>query len=54
LIVRGLNNEEKAGGNAGFLLAGINWIVMAGLDPAIHLLRKILLGMDGYAGQARV
>jgi hypothetical protein len=28
--------------------------VIAGLDPAIHLLRKTLVKMDGYAGQARV
>jgi len=27
--------------------------VMAGLDPAIHPLRKSFL-LDGYAGQARV
>jgi hypothetical protein len=27
--------------------------VMAGLDPAIHLLGKILLKFDGCAGQAR-
>src|SRR5437868_36104 len=27
--------------------------VMAGLDPAIHLLRKTLAKMDGCAGQAR-
>src|SRR5438270_11434744 len=27
--------------------------VMAGLDPAIHLLRKNLLKRDGCAGQAR-
>jgi hypothetical protein len=26
---------------------------MVGLDPAIHLLRKIVLKGDGYAGQAR-
>ena len=25
-------------------------LVMAGLDPAIHLLRKTLARMDGYAG----
>jgi hypothetical protein len=29
-------------------------LVMAGLDPAIHLLRKTLVKIDGYAGQARV
>jgi hypothetical protein len=29
-------------------------LVMAGLDPAIHLLRKTLAKIDGYAGQARV
>jgi hypothetical protein len=29
-------------------------LVIAGLDPAIHLLRKTLSKMDGYAGQARV
>jgi len=29
-------------------------LVMAGLDPAIHLLRKTLVTIDGYAGQARV
>jgi hypothetical protein len=29
-------------------------LVMAGLDPAIHLLRETLAKMDGYAGQARV
>jgi hypothetical protein len=28
--------------------------VIAGLDPAIHPLRKTLLKFDGYAGQARV
>jgi hypothetical protein len=29
--------------------------VIAGLDPAIHLLEKIaLMKFDGYAGQARV
>ncbi|MEA2939943.1 MAG: hypothetical protein QOD09_472 [Bradyrhizobium sp.] len=28
--------------------------VIAGLDPAIHLLRKTLAKSDGYAGQARV
>ena len=29
-------------------------VVIAGLDPAIHLLRKMLLAkIDGYAGQAR-
>jgi hypothetical protein len=28
-------------------------LVMAGLDPAIHLLRKTLVKIDGYAGQAR-
>jgi hypothetical protein len=28
--------------------------VIAGLDPAIHLLRKTLAKGDGYAGQARV
>jgi hypothetical protein len=27
--------------------------VMAGLDPAIHLLRKNLFEFDGCAGQAR-
>jgi hypothetical protein len=27
--------------------------VMAGLDPAIHLLREILVKMDGCAGLAR-
>jgi hypothetical protein len=27
--------------------------VIAGLDPAIHLLRKTLAKMDGCAGQAR-
>jgi hypothetical protein len=29
-------------------------VVMAGLDPAIHPLRKTLMKLDGYAGQARV
>jgi hypothetical protein len=28
--------------------------VIARLDPAIHPLRKTLLKVDGYAGQARV
>jgi hypothetical protein len=28
--------------------------VIAGLDPAIHLLPETLAKMDGYAGQARV
>ena len=28
--------------------------VIAGLDPATHLLRKNLAKRDGYAGQARV
>jgi hypothetical protein len=28
-------------------------IVIAGLDPAIHHLRKTLAKMDGCAGQAR-
>jgi hypothetical protein len=28
--------------------------VIAGLDPAIHLLGKNLVKTDGYAGQARV
>jgi hypothetical protein len=31
-----------------------NEIVIAGLDPAIHLIRMTLLKIDGYAGQARV
>jgi hypothetical protein len=44
----------KAGGNAGFFLGGIGEVVMAGLDPAIDLLRKTLLKIHGYAGQARV
>jgi hypothetical protein len=35
--------------------ACVNIPVMAGLDPAIHLLRKtFLVKRDGYAGQARV
>jgi hypothetical protein len=38
-----------------FLERGLSlWSVMAGLDPAIHSLRKTLLKVDGYAGQARV
>jgi hypothetical protein len=32
----------------------MNKAVIAGLDPAIHLLRKIFAKRDGYAGQARV
>jgi hypothetical protein len=31
----------------------VSILVMAGLDPAIHPLRKTLLEDDGYAGQAR-
>jgi hypothetical protein len=46
--------KTKAGGNAGFFVGGFYWIVMAGLDPAIHLLRKTFAKTDGYAGQARV
>jgi hypothetical protein len=33
--------------------SGIRFSVIAGLDPAIHLLRKSLAKMDGCAGQAR-
>ena len=28
--------------------------VIAGLDPATHRLRKTVVKIDGYAGQARV
>ena len=41
-------SRPYAGKRFGFLL------VIAGLDPAIHLLRKTLVKIDGYAGQARV
>jgi hypothetical protein len=54
-------NETKAGGDAGFFVGWIMEVVMAGQkrvfalgDPAIHLLRKTLPKIDGYAGQARV
>jgi hypothetical protein len=51
----GWNDDRKAGGNAGFFVERkLLEIVMAGLDPAIHLLRKALSKIDGYAGQARV
>src|SRR5947209_2959366 len=33
---------------------GHEGLVIAGLDPAIHPLRKALVKMDGYAGQTRV
>jgi hypothetical protein len=32
----------------------ISQVVITGLDPVIHPLRKALLKFDGYAGQARV
>jgi hypothetical protein len=34
--------------------APIPQLVIAGLDPAMHPLRRILMKVDGYAGQARV
>jgi hypothetical protein len=40
--------------NDNSLVTSITLNVIAGLDPAIHPLRKILLKFDGYAGQARV
>jgi hypothetical protein len=40
--------------NDSSLVTSITPNVIAGLDPAIHPLRKTLLKFDGYAGQARV
>jgi hypothetical protein len=40
--------------NNGAVVTSITLNVIAGLDPAIHPLRKTLLKFDGYAGQARV
>jgi hypothetical protein len=40
--------------NGTVVTAAITRDVIAGLDPAIHPLRKTLLKFDGYAGQARV